>query len=91
MELAMGRAVPVLPVSSRTGAGLDELAGWVEAVAKRSRSDEKVARELLRLAQQELAVRFAKIDVDGIAREWKSGRLSTEVAIRQLLERLSKN
>src|SRR5262245_29800140 len=91
LEWAMGRQVPILPVSSRSGKGLDELVAWVKAVAKRSRSDDDVARELLRLAQQELANRFAKNEVGAIAREWKAGRLPTKTAIQQLLERLCEN
>jgi LAO/AO transport system ATPase len=91
LELAMDRAPPVLSVSSRSGAGLDQLAAWVEAIVKRTRTDEEVARELLRLAQQELTNRLPKIDVGSIASAWKSGRLTREVAIRQVFERLSRN
>lgn len=89
MELAMGRTVPVLPVSSRSGEGLDELTAWVENVAKHLRSDADAARELLRLAQLELALRSAKHDVSAIVNNWRSGQLSTAKALQQLLKRLS--
>src|SRR5262245_16514221 len=60
LALSTVRTVPVMAVSSRTGAGLAELIAFIETVAKRSRSEEDARRELLRHAQQELAARFAR-------------------------------
>ena len=61
LELAGGRGVPVLQVSSRTGAGLSELAAALEALPRRPR-DAGAAAELLHLAQGELAQRLPARD-----------------------------
>jgi LAO/AO transport system ATPase len=89
LALSTARAVPVLAGSSRTGAGLAELVEFIETVSKRSRSEEDARRELLRLAQQELALRFARADVDGIVNDWLAGRLSQAEAVKRAVRVLS--
>ena len=89
MDMTTGRQVPVLPVSSRTGAGLDELVALVESVSKRSRTDADAKKELLRLAQQELATRFAKSDVGAIVKDWKEGKEALRTILDQLFRKLN--
>jgi LAO/AO transport system ATPase len=89
MDMATGRQVPVLPVSSRSGAGIDELVAFVESVSKRSRTDADARKELLRLAQQELAARFLKSDVGAIVERWREGKISATTAIDQIFRKLS--
>lgn len=88
MEMATGRQVPVLPVSSRTGAGIDELVAFVESVSKRSRTDADAKKELLRLAQQELAARFAKADVGVIVENWREGKEPVQKVLDRLFKKL---
>jgi len=85
LELSGGHGVPVLQVSSRTGAGLDELATFVESTPKRARTEADAATELLKLAQEELARRFGRPEVTGIVSDWKAGNLATAEAIRRVL------
>lgn len=81
-------AVPVLAVSSRTGAGLDELVQAILALPERSR-DAQAGRELLRLAQRELADRFGRADVAGLVGDWAAGAVPTVEAVARLLRRLA--
>ncbi len=85
LELAGGREVPVLLASSRTGAGMKELATLLESLPKSSRDRSAVA-ELLYLAQQELAARFRAPGVESLAADWQAGRISTADALRQVLK-----
>ncbi len=85
LELAGGREVPVLLASSRTGAGMKELAALLESLPKRSRDRSAVA-ELLFQAQQELAARFRASGVESLAADWQAGRISTADALRQVLK-----
>ena len=85
LELSGGHGVPVLQVSSRTGAGLDELTAFVESISKRVRTDDNAAKELLKLAHEELAERFKRPEVTGIVSDWKAGKLSTADAITRAL------
>jgi LAO/AO transport system kinase len=85
LELAGGREVPVLLASSRTGAGMKELAELLESLPTRNRNGGATA-ELLFLAQQELAVRFRKPGIDSLAADWQAGRISMREALRQVLK-----
>ena len=88
LEIAADRQVPVLPVSSRSGAGVDDLVAFVESVSKRSRTDADARRELLRLAQQELASRFAKSDVGAIVRSWRESNEPVRIVLDRLFKKL---
>lgn len=93
LDLAMGREVPVVRVSSKTGAGLAELWQAVLSCPRRRRPEEDAAAELLRLAQEELAARFrARRDVGEVAellKRWRQGELPAGEAGRALLRVLS--
>jgi LAO/AO transport system kinase len=92
LGLAMGPPIPVLRVSARTGAGLPEL--W-QAIAARplkrgARQDE---RDLLRLAQETLAARFAASNdkrLRDVLRGWQRGELDALKAAAAVLEILGK-
>jgi 2-methylcitrate dehydratase len=85
LELAGGREVPVLLASSRTGAGMKELVTLLESLPKRSRNG-GAAAELLFLAQQELAARFQRPEIESLAADWQTGKISTTEALRQVLK-----
>jgi LAO/AO transport system ATPase len=85
LELAGGREVPVLQVSSRTGAGLTDLTAALEALPKRPR-DAGAAAELLHLAQRELAERMRRPEMTALAAEWRAGRVGTAEALRRVFE-----
>jgi LAO/AO transport system ATPase len=85
LELSGGHGVPVMHVSSRKGTGLDELTAFIESISKRVRTDTDAAKELLNLAQEELAERFKRPGVTGIVSDWKAGKMATAEAIRRAL------
>jgi LAO/AO transport system ATPase len=85
LELAGGREVPVLLASSRTGAGLPELAATLEGLPKRPR-DGGAAGELLFLAQQELAARFHSPEMDSLAADWQAGKVTTAEALKRVFQ-----
>ena len=95
LGLAMGPPVPVLRVSARTGAGLREL--W-QAIASRplKRATRQRGRELLRLAQEMLAARFAAAQsgedapLGAVVRQWQRGELEGVQAAALVLEMLGK-
>lgn len=62
LGLASGRETPVLRVSARTGAGLAELWATLAALPLRRQDHASGGRELLRLAQEALAERFAALE-----------------------------
>src|SRR5581483_4612771 len=63
LELSVGRNVPVLRVSARSGEGLEELVGAIEACPLKRSVAEADGRELLQLAQETLAGRFRAAQV----------------------------
>src|SRR5262249_28290709 len=79
LALGAGTVVPVLRVSSRSGNGLDEL--W-QTIASRPlrRGRQQRGRDLLRLAEQTLAARFATAEATGrpelrqLLDSWQRGR-----------------
>jgi LAO/AO transport system ATPase len=92
LGLTPGLDVPVLLVSSRTGAGLPELFGAIEAAPLR-RGTHRPARELLRLAQQVLARRFLErqsgAEAGAILGRWQRGEVDTPTAAAALLRCLA--
>jgi len=85
LELAGGRAVPVLVASSRTGAGLAELVALLQSFPKRDRTSNDIA-ELQHAAQRELAQRLARPEAVAIAAAWRAGEISADAAVRRLFE-----
>ena len=90
LALGASSVVPVLRVSSRSGAGVNEL--W-QAIASRPlrRGRRQGGRELLRLAQQTLAARFAAAEAAGrnelrqLLAAWQHGEISTVQAAAALV------
>ncbi len=95
--VAGGRAVPVLRVSAKTGEGMEELVRFIEAqplrrpvtgVANRARA------ELLRLAQETLAARFAAAEtaedatLRALLADWGQGKVNPVDAVAALLRLL---
>src|SRR5262249_33705428 len=81
----------VLRVSSRTGDGLAELWEAIRACPLR-RGARGEARELLRLAQQTLAARFAGAEGEARVQEllgrWRKGEVASPAAAAELLRLL---
>lgn len=94
LALGTSLAVPVLRVSSRSGAGVKEL--W-QAIASRPlrRGRKQSGRELLRLAQQTLAARFAaasaadRSELRQLLAAWQHGEISSDQAASALLKMLA--
>lgn len=93
LGLGTGPVVPVLRVSSRTGDGLDRLWQTIAARPLR-RGQQRNGRELLHLAQQTLAVRFAAAEATGrpellhLLASWQRGEMTSPQAIAALLDLL---
>ncbi|HWG42423.1 MAG TPA: GTP-binding protein [Gemmataceae bacterium] len=93
LALGMGPVVPVLRISSRTGNGLQEL--W-QTIADQPlrRGRQQSGRDLLRLAQQILAARFATAETSGrpelrqLLAEWQAGDITSSRAASALLNLL---
>jgi LAO/AO transport system ATPase len=87
------RAVPVLRVSARMGAGLEELWHTIEACERRRDTAELARRGLLRLAQDMLARRFdaaaAGNALAQVMQDWRAGRLPDAQAAAAVLQLLS--
>jgi LAO/AO transport system kinase len=81
-----GTPAPVLPVSSRTGAGVEELGEAVSARPLRRRPSDAGRRHLLRLAQELLERRFAQAaaaadpQLEEILTRWQRGTTTTAAA-----------
>jgi LAO/AO transport system ATPase len=92
LSLSSAPAVPVLRVSSRSGAGMAELWQAIAALPLRrgARTD---AGELLRLAGGLLAARFAAMrsspEVQALVEGWKQGTVSADEAAARMLEMLA--
>ena len=92
LGLGTSPAMPVLRVSSRSGAGIEEL--WrIIAASPIRRSLSRDPRELLRLAQQTLAARFTAAEEQPALRrlheQWQSGQIATAPAVAALLRLLA--
>ena len=94
LALGASQLVPVLRVSSRSGAGINEL--W-QAIAARPlrRGQQRRERDLLRLAQQTLAARFAAAETTGrselrqLLAAWQRGEISSAQAASALVKLLA--
>jgi putative protein kinase ArgK-like GTPase of G3E family len=93
LGLSSTPAPPVLRVSSRTGAGLEELWQAIAACPLR-RTGQTSERDLLRLAQQTLVARFAAAmrrddpQLRALVECWQRGEITGEEAARQVLRLL---
>lgn len=91
LALSAGPVVPVLRVSARTGAGLGELWQTIASLPLR-RGHQKSGRDLLRLAQQTLAARFAaaeaRPELRQLLADWQRGGLTSAQAAAALLQLL---
>jgi putative protein kinase ArgK-like GTPase of G3E family len=87
LALSVGREVPVLPVSSKSGAGLPELVAALEALPARQRDGDDGER-LLKLAQEALTERFRRVNVADIVAAWHGG-LPTAEAVERVLRKLT--
>jgi LAO/AO transport system ATPase len=94
LALSGGRQPAILRVSSRSGEGVEALRQLLRDLPPR-RAEESVGRDLLRLAQEVLAARFAKADAAGDAElrrlvaDWRGGALDGERAAEALLRLLT--
>jgi LAO/AO transport system kinase len=92
--LSDGPAPPVVRVSARTGAGLEELWAAIRARPLR-RATAITGRDLLRLAQETLAARFAAAQaardpgLERVLGEWREGRMTAAQAAAALLRLLA--
>jgi LAO/AO transport system kinase len=93
LSLGMGPVVPVLRVSSRSGAGVSALWQTIAALPLR-RGRQKSGRDLLRLAQQTLAARFAaaeaaaRPELHQLLAAWQRGDSASSQAAAALLHLL---
>ncbi len=95
LSLSAAKAPPVLRVSARTGAGVEELWKAITACPPR-RAEEEAGDDLLHFAQDTLATRFAAARAagdDGLQRlflRWQNGELDADQAAAGLLQLLAK-
>jgi LAO/AO transport system ATPase len=95
LGLAMGPPVPVLRVSARLGVGVAELWKAVAAIPLR-RTVRQEERDLLRLAQETLAARFAAAQsrdeepLRDLLQQWRRGELDATQAATAVLKLLGK-
>ncbi len=94
MGLADGPAAPVLRVSSKTGDGLEELARALWELPARRHENAARAGELLRLAQEAMRARFARLvaaddaALGQLLHQWQAHSLPTTQAVAGLLRLL---
>jgi LAO/AO transport system ATPase len=97
LALSGGRQPTVLRVSARTGEGLDALWQTIRDLPPRRAADESAGRDLLRLAQEVLAERFARAEaardpeLQRLLADWQAGALDGEQAAAALLRLLTRN
>src|SRR5262249_31940221 len=95
LALSGGRQPAVLRVSSKTGEGLDELAEAITALPLRRAVEDVGGRDLLRLAQEVLAERYARAEsaqaaaLAKIGADWRFGALDAQTASAALLRVLA--
>lgn len=91
VELSANRTVPVLPVSAKTGVGIEALWQTIVACPRHRDAGRNGTGELLRLAQATLAARFSTASaahdpgLERLLKEWQEGRLSEQEAAAALL------
>jgi len=94
LDLSGARPVPVIRVSSKTGEGIDDLARTIADCPPRRSGNPGDARELLRIAQEELALRFIRAEkandprLAELAERWKRGELGLREALTELVRHL---
>jgi LAO/AO transport system ATPase len=94
LALAGGQTPAVLRVSSRTTEGVEPLWQVLRALPLRRRAYESGGSDLLRLAQEAIAVRFARTEAAGdaelqrIVADWRAGALDSKRAAAALLRLL---
>jgi putative protein kinase ArgK-like GTPase of G3E family len=90
LALSSAPAPPVLRVSARTGEGVEPL--WQTIAALPLRRGQAGGRDLLRLAQEALAARFAEAEaasrpeLQGLLARWRGGELGSVQAAAELLQ-----
>jgi LAO/AO transport system ATPase len=95
LALSGGRQPAVLRVSARTGEGVEALWQVLRDLPLRRHVDESGGRDLLRLAQEAVAARFARAEAAGdaalrqIVADWRVGALDGERAAAALLRLLA--
>jgi LAO/AO transport system ATPase len=95
LALSSGRQPQILRVSSRSGEGVEALWQLLRGLPPR-RADQSDGRDLLRLAQEVLAGRFAKAEAAGdaelrrIVADWRGGGLDAGRASEALLRLLTR-
>jgi LAO/AO transport system kinase len=93
LGLSHGHVPPVLRVSSRSGSGMNELWDAIAGLPLRREGDAE--RDLVRLAQEALAVRFAEYrsaadaPVAALVERWRGGELPAADAGQALLDLLA--
>jgi LAO/AO transport system ATPase len=94
LALGMGPVVPVLCVSSRSGEGLPELWQTIASLPLR-RGRQQSGPDLLRLAQETLAARFAAAETTGrrelrqLLDSWRGGKMTSAQAASALVALLA--
>jgi LAO/AO transport system ATPase len=94
LDLSGVGVVPVIRVSSKSGAGIEALWSAIADCPLRRVADALNGRDLLRLAQDILASRFAQAQAQGDARldelirRWRQGNVDTREAVFLLLHHL---
>jgi LAO/AO transport system ATPase len=89
--------VPVLRVSSKTGEGMEQLWNSLAALPLRRQISIAEDADLLQLAQDALACRFATArqasdpSLTGLLADWRQGKLVEGDAARQLIQLLAKD
>lgn len=93
LDLSGAKPIPVLLASSRTGAGIGELAAAIIAAPLRRTGSAAAPGELLRAAQEMLARRFRQRTADPalqqIVASWERQQLDTAAASAALLQLLA--
>jgi LAO/AO transport system kinase len=95
LELPGTRPVPILRVSAKKGEGIEPLWRAIAACPLRRQVGWAGGQELLRLAQDALAARFARAatrrdaSLEKMLADWERGALSPPAAVNALLDHLS--
>jgi LAO/AO transport system ATPase len=90
LDLTPGPSMPVLRISSRTGEGIEALWGAIEQLPRRRDTASVDGRDLLRLAQEILAARFAQAEatrdprLQELISQWQNGELPRSQAADSL-------
>ena len=94
LHLSANREVPVLRVSAKTGEGLESLWKQIASAPHRRTAGSIGGKELLRLAQEILALRFETAeaardeDLARLMERWQKGNVDLDVAASELLRLL---